>query len=109
MSDLDRICPAFGCDEMTEPWCLSDDVGQTLTDHGGMAQGAKLSIFDVFYGIGGYSHLAGNGLWEPCAEAGCKIHSASLGGDTQCEADAITIVYDEFMYKVSLSGWYSTI
>ncbi|CAM9536300.1 unnamed protein product, partial [Laminaria digitata] len=97
--DLDRICPEFGCDNTTEPWCLSDDVSQTLTDHGGMAQGAKLSIFDVFLGESSLSNYPGNGLWEPCAEAGCKIHSASLGGDTECVVTSISIVYDDFMYK----------
>ncbi|CAN0565817.1 unnamed protein product, partial [Ectocarpus sp. 12 AP-2014] len=48
--DLDRLCPAFGCDDMENPACLSDDVSETLTNNGGVAQGAKLAIFDVFYG-----------------------------------------------------------
>lgn len=101
--DIDRVCPELSCDDTTEPWCLSDDVSQTLTEHGGMAQGAKLSIFDVFYGEHSLSHYAGNDLWQPCAEAGCKIHSASIGGDVWCVPDAITMVYDDFMYKVSYS------
>lgn len=101
--DIDRICPAFECDNTTGPSCLSDDVGQTLTEHGGMAQGAKLAIFDAFVGEYALSDYPGNGLWEPCEEAGCKIHSASLGGDIGCEVESLNVVYDDFMYKVSCS------
>ena len=99
--DIDRICPMFACDDEVEQWCLSDDVGQTLTEHGGMAQGAKLAIFDTFTGDVGLVDYPGNGLWEPCLEAGCKLHSNSWGGDYMCEVDALDLEYDDFMYKVS--------
>ena len=99
--DIDRLCPMLDCDEETDPRCLSDDVAQTLTDHGGMARGAKLAIFDVFAGELGLTDFAGNWLWLPCMEAGCKIHSASLGADNNCLVDSLDIAYDEFMYEVS--------
>ena len=46
--DLDRLCPSFDCGGYDEEVCLSHDVEQTLADHGGMTQGAKLAIFDMF-------------------------------------------------------------
>ena len=101
--DIDRICPSLGCDDTAVELCLDDDIGQTLTDNGGMAQGAKLSIFDVFYQELGLSDYPGNGLWEPCMEAGCRLHSNSYGGDLLCSSSAIDPEYDDFMYKVS--GW----
>lgn len=99
--DIDRICPEFGCDTTAYEQCLSDDVAQTLTDNGGMAQGAKLSIFDVFYQEYGLSDAAGNGLWEPCMEAGCKLHSNSYGSDMLCSSSPTDAEYDDFMYNVS--------
>lgn len=36
-ADVDRICRMHGCDGETVEWCLSDDVGETLTNNGGMA------------------------------------------------------------------------
>ena len=101
--DIDRICPMFGCDNTTEPWCLSDDVSQTLAENGGMARGAKLAIFDAFAGRYGLTETPGNGLWEPCLEAGCKIHSMSVGADILCYVRPLDIEYDAFMYKVSCS------
>lgn len=98
--DIDRLCLDFGCDADTNELCLGNDVGQTLTDNGGAARGAKLAIFDVFFKEAGLSDYPGNGLWEPCAEVGCKLHSASLGGEPDCEVDSIDILYDEFMYQV---------
>lgn len=71
--DIDRLCPAFGCDDETYDYCLSDDTSQVLTDNGGMARGAKLAIFDVGYELVILANFAGNGLWEPCVEAGCKV------------------------------------
>lgn len=71
--DIDRLCPAFGCDDETYDYCLSDDTSQVLTENGGMAQGAKLAIFDVGYELVVLANFAGNGLWEPCIEAGCKV------------------------------------
>lgn len=99
--DIDRICPMFDCDVESEDWCLSDDVGETLTQHGGMARGAKLAIFDTFAGDLGLVDYPGNGLWEPCLEAGCKVHSNSWGGDYLCTVDTLDVLYDDFMYKVS--------
>lgn len=99
VDDIDRICPFFGCDDSEV--CLGDDVGSTLAENGGMAQGAKLAIFDAFAGETSLATYAGNDLWEPCLEAGCKIHSNSWGFDGVCVLSALDILYDEFMYKVS--------
>ncbi|CBN77322.1 peptidase S8 and S53 [Ectocarpus siliculosus] len=98
LPDLDRLCPMYGCDDSTDP-CLSDEVDETLTNNGGMAQGAKLSIFDVFFEVFGLIEVLGNGVWEPCLEAGCKVHSLSLGGDTLCTPGESEILYDDFMYE----------
>lgn len=98
--DIDRQCPILGCDDDTEV-CLGDMVGTTLAENGGMAQGAKLSIFDVFSGEMGLTDYANNGLWEPCLEAGCKIHSNSWGSDGVCYLGATDLLYDDFMYKVN--------
>lgn len=99
-ADIDRLCPAFGCDDTETSECLSDDISETLTDNGGMAQGAKLAIFDVFYEEYGLLDVVGNGLWEPCAEAGCKLHSNSWGGEYGCYTTLLDVMYDEFMYEV---------
>ena len=98
--DIDRLCPAFGCDPDFDDFCMSDDVSETLTKNGGMAQGAKLAIFDAFYGDFGLMDYAGNGLWEPCAEVDCKLHSNSWGADYECELSSMDARYDDFMYKV---------
>lgn len=99
VSDLDRQCPMFGCDA-DSGLCLGDDVAETLTENGGMAQGAKLAIFDVSAAGADAEVLAqpGNGLWEPCLEAGCKIHSNSWGSSI-CVTGPDNILYDEFMYS----------
>ena len=105
--DIDRLCPLFsdfGCDNSEYTECLGDDVSETLTSNGGMAQGAKLAIFDAFYGGRGLAGTVGNGLWEPCAEADCKVHSNSWGGDLGCMLGPNDVLYDEFMYEVRLSG-----
>lgn len=99
--DIDRLCPMVDCDEETDQRCLTDNVGQTLADHGGMAQGAKLAFFDVFAGNFSFRSHAGNGLWEPCLVAGCKIHSVSIGASVECEVQKLDILYDDFMYNVS--------
>ncbi|CAN0100531.1 unnamed protein product, partial [Ascophyllum nodosum] len=98
-ADLDRLCPSFDCGEYGEEVCLSEDVEQTLADHGGMAQGAKLAIFDMFYGEVGLGSFAGNGVWEACLEAGCKVHSNSYGADLLCEMSELDLEYDDFMYN----------
>lgn len=51
--DLDRLCPRFDCDGLAEEYCLSDDTTETLVEHGGMARGAKLAIFDIMDNYGG--------------------------------------------------------
>lgn len=101
--DFDRLCPMVDCDDTTDQRCLSDNVGQTLADHGGMAQGAKLAFFDVFADDFSFRQYVGNGLWEPCLEAGCKIHSVSIGADHGCMVHDLDVLYDEFMYNVSCS------
>lgn len=101
-ADLDRLCPEYDCDGWDEEVCLSGDAATTLTEHGGVARGAKISIFDVFtnsFTFGTY--LAGNGMWEAPMEIGGKLHSNSWGGDLGCRVDAYDILYDEFMYEVS--------
>ena len=65
-----------------------------------MARGAKLAIFDGFAGDAGQMHYPGNGLWESCLDAGCKIHSNSWGIENVCELTSLDILYDDFMYKV---------
>ncbi|CBN77323.1 Peptidase S8 and S53, subtilisin, kexin, sedolisin [Ectocarpus siliculosus] len=98
-TDLDRLCPMYGCDNSTDTTCLSDDVPETLSNNGGMAQGAKLAIFDVFYGGYDASSSIGNNLWEVCTEAGCKLHSNSLGADFECSIASWDILNDQFMYE----------
>lgn len=105
--DIDRLCADFGCDADIDDLCLGDDVGQTLTDNGGVARGAKLAIFDTFFGDFSLGYFAGNGLWEPCVEAGCKLHSNSWGSDDECQLGPLDTLYDEFMYEVGgwVGGW----
>lgn len=98
-ADLDRLCPMYGCDDATEP-CLTDDVSETLTANGGVAQGAKLSIFDVFFDDVALIDSLGNDVWEPCSEAGCRLHSSSLGADAECAVLPWDVFYDEYMYQV---------
>ncbi|CAN0198488.1 unnamed protein product, partial [Ectocarpus sp. 6 AP-2014] len=100
IADLDRLCPLFSdydCDVLETDKCLSDDVAETLTNNGGMAQGAKLAIFDAFYDNFGLSPFVGTGLWEPCADADCKIHSNSYGGDFECSLGPNDVLYDGWM------------
>ena len=102
--DIDRACPLFdnsACENADFPYaCLGDDVSETLTKNGGMAQGAKLAIFDAIHSEVGYALVVGNGLWEPCVEAGCKLHTNSWGGDFECQYGPTDLLYDEFMYEV---------
>ncbi|CAN0472885.1 unnamed protein product, partial [Laminaria digitata] len=88
-----------GCDDATFEVCLGDDVSETLTDNGGMAQGAKLAIFDAFLETTGLPEYAGNGLWEACMGAGCKLHSNSYGSDNMCTLTSSEIEHDNFMYQ----------
>lgn len=95
---MDRLCPLFGCDG---DHCLGNNSSETLAEHGGVAQGAKLAIFDIFYGEDDFGDFAGNGLWEVCLDAGCKVHSNSWGGDSLCSLGPSDLLYDSFMYNVS--------
>lgn len=102
--DLDRLCPAYDCAGQTSEsdLCLGDDPSETLTENGGIARGAKLSIFDVLDDDGGLGViLAGNGVWAPALEAGAKVHSNSYGADTQCTVIPRDVLLDDFMYKVN--------
>lgn len=101
-ADLDRLCPAFDCDGMSSEVCLSDDTAAVLAEHGGMARGAKLSVFDVFTeGFTFGTYLASNGLWKPPMEIGGKLHSSSWGSSQECRVDTYDVLYDTFMYEVS--------
>lgn len=98
--DIDRLCPMHGCvGAVEDQQCLGDDVSATLSEHGGMAQGAKIAVMDIFMGRYSYADLAGKGLWEACLNAGCKIHSNSYGVDKRCELSSMDLVYDDFMYS----------
>lgn len=98
--DIDRMCPMYDCVGAEEAQqCLGDDVSATLSEHGGMARGAKIAVMDIFMGKYSYADLAGNGVWEACLDAGCKIHSNSYGVDKRCEVDSLDLVYDDFMYS----------
>jgi len=101
-ADIDRLCPAFGCDDNGDEACLGDDVSATLTNNGGTAQGAKLAIFDAFFGEAGLMDYVGNDLWEPCSGADCKVHSNSWGS-SGCQVGPLDLMYDEFMYEVSIA------
>eukprot|EP00752_Nemacystus_decipiens_P015150 g13496.t1 len=97
--DIDRLCPMHGCvGAQDDQQCLGDDVGETLSEHGGMARGAKIAVMDIFIEQYSYADLAGNGLWEACLDAGCNIHSNAYGADRRCELSPLDIVYDDFMY-----------
>lgn len=98
--DIDRICPSFGCGDAGEEYCLSDDVSEVLTEHGGAARGAKLAIFDTFLQDASLAELAGTDLWTACEEAGCNIHSGSYGADLECAMSASDIAHDGYMYDV---------
>ncbi|CAN0454006.1 unnamed protein product, partial [Scytosiphon promiscuus] len=54
---------------------------------------------DVFAAGRSGTHFVGNGLWEPCLEAGCKIHSLSIGADSECSVGEKDVLYDDFMYN----------
>lgn len=106
-ADIDRLCPKYGCDGWGDEVCLSDDAATTLAEHGGMAPGAKISVFDVLtetITIGTY--LAGSGLWDPAMEIGGKLHSNSWGGDLDCQVDFLDVLFDRWMFNVSDEMFY---
>ncbi|CAN0390119.1 unnamed protein product, partial [Pylaiella littoralis] len=97
--DIDRLCSDFGCGEESNKLCLRNNVSETLTKSGGVAPGAKLAIFDAVFKHDFAGGFAGNGLWEACVEAGCRLHSNSYGSDNECMLTPSDILYDEFMYE----------
>lgn len=98
--DFEMLCPTFDCDNMGEP-CLTDDVGETLAENGGVAQGAKLSIFDVSAnGRSIFAYLALTGLWDSTIGTGCFIHSNSWSSDGYCSVSSESMAHDEYMFEV---------
>ncbi|CAM9779304.1 unnamed protein product [Ectocarpus sp. 4 AP-2014] len=101
--DLDVFCPMYTCDANTDipsSECLSDDPVENLHQHGGVAPGAQISVFDVSYvGTEIYASFAGNDLWYSAMETGAKIHTNSWGGGTLCQLTEDEYLYDTFMYE----------
>ena len=96
----DTLCPQFNCDNFGDP-CLEENVSATITESGGVAQGAKISVFDV--SVDGYNvsaHLPMNGLWESTIGTDSFLHSNSWGYDNDCNVDSLTVAYDQYMYEV---------
>lgn len=104
--DLDTYCPTFECDGTDEKStnCLGDDPEEALSQHTGIAPGAKLAIFDAsFTGDFLQADLAGNTLWSVTLGTGAMVHTNSWGADSSCTVDEKTILYDTFMYQVKTS------
>lgn len=102
--DIDTYCPAYDCDGngASSLDCLGDDPEETLSQHGGVARGAKLAIFDVSSdGEDFFSFDAGNDLWYATSGTGSRLHSNSWGADSYCVIGDNEILYDTFMYSVS--------
>lgn len=96
----DTLCPQFGCDATAGDTCLGADVGETLTENGGVAQGAKISVFDASVdGLLVWASLALNGLWESTDGTDSFVHSNSWGSDNDCNVDSQSVAYDEYMYE----------
>ena len=106
MFDLDTFCPTYECDGngFSYSYCLGDDPVETLHQHGGVAPGAQIAVFDSSYtGEDGYvgADYGGNLVWESAMGTGAKIHSNSWGFDTFCQPTEDDFQYDTFMYEVS--------
>lgn len=102
-ADWDTWCARFDCDGSGSDGCLAGDVAGTLAGNGGMAQGARLAIFDTsFDGVSIWVSLVGNDLWEAADGTGCLVHSNSWGGYSYCTVDAECIMFDEYMHEVRL-------
>ena len=96
----DTLCPQFNCDNFGDP-CLGEDITATLTESGGVAQGAKISVFDVSAdGEAVYARPVLKGLWESTIGKNSVLHSNSWGSDNDCNVDSHTVAYDEYMYEV---------
>ena len=103
MFDLDTFCPMYDCDGngFTYPYCLGDDPVETLYQHGGVAPGAQIAVFDASYtGVEMYAHYGGNLVWEAARDTGAKIHSNSYGYETFCQLTEAEFLYDTFVYEV---------
>lgn len=101
--DLDTYCPVYDCDGngAASSNCLGDDPLETLVQHGGVAPGAQLSMFDVSYGpTSFYVMLAGNFVWNATDGTGSKIHSNSWGIFTKCTSTEFEFLYETFMFEV---------
>ncbi|CAN0079431.1 unnamed protein product, partial [Hapterophycus canaliculatus] len=100
--DLDLFCPTYDCDGNTAlSYCLSDEPVQTLHQNGGVAPGAKVSVFDNSYTDDDvYGYLAGNLVWDSAKETGAKIHSNSWEAITFCQITELELMYDTYMYEV---------
>ncbi|CAM9477835.1 unnamed protein product, partial [Choristocarpus tenellus] len=98
--DIDTYCPDYDCDgvDAGSPNCLGNDRASTLSEHEGMAPGAKIAVFDLS-GDGDFilSTLLGNGLWEAANDTGAKIHTNSWGGDYLCDLDSDSTLYDGYL------------
>lgn len=105
--DVDTMCLAFECDGQGtdfEP-CLENDTPGILATHGGVAQGAKLALFDSSSdGVTIWASLAGTGLWIAAEDTGAMVHLNSWGGDTFCSVDVTTASFDRYMYEVRSMG-----
>lgn len=100
--DIEVFCPAHDCDGFESDFCL-DDGPEMLAANGGVAPGAKISVFDVISddSLTVWAFLAENGLWEAAEETGCKVHSNSWGTtELNCEVDAFSVAFDTYMYEV---------
>ena len=109
MFDLDLFCPTYECDGegFSYSYCLGDDPVETLRQHGGVAPGAQIAVFDASYTAdGGFfvAEFGGNLVWESAIGTGAKIHSNSWGFHTFCQLTENDFLYDTFMYEVSHSG-----
>ncbi|CAB1102948.1 unnamed protein product [Ectocarpus sp. CCAP 1310/34] len=97
------FCPMYTCDgniDIPSSECLSDDPVEDLHQHGGVAPGAQISVFDFSYvGTEVYASWAGNDLWYSAMETGAKIHTNSWGGATLCQLTEKEYMYDTFMYE----------
>ena len=105
--DFDALCRAHDCDGLDDYGipCLGSGTMETLAAHGGVAPGAKISVFDVSPddGLSVWADLALNGLWDAVEDTGCKVHSNSWASEGTCDTDSMAIAFDEYMSEVSVS------
>lgn len=102
--DFDLFCEEFDCDGTGDAYesCIEEDTATLLAKNGGVAQGAKLAIFDVAAdGDSVWAMLGGNWLWNATLGTGTMVHSNSWGGDNGCFMDSLSERFDEYMFDVS--------